>query len=853
MWFLLLILLSFAYSLQIEVKSNFPLKKNNFYSVIRDDNYKIIIKALRRIPEFKKVSYRKRGSKLIIYIERYPIIKEIKIKGNLYLRDYEVKNILGIEENSPLFETNPKTLERILTEYYRELGFLDAKVKVNIEVDKEGYAYLSVKIKEGDLYFLGDVLFRGRESISKEELIRVSELYIGEIFNREKVLDAEDILENYYRKRGFLGSFVFYKGYTKTKVKHSFKYVVFPKTESFLKKLSIGIKNLFSHPVATVKALMGKGEIGIPIYEVYEGEPIRIVVRGNKHIKAEELLNLFDYNSVRLDIFSLEKFKDAIIHLYKSKGFLDVKVDYTFSDGKVIVNIKEGNRYFAEVHIDGQIYRFPYDKERIEEIVQRKLEFFKELGYLHVDYTYNEKIFKNKKLVEVYIRINKGLKYILGGVKIEDKLFEKLNEELKTLLPTILNEDILDNIFTTINRTLKEKGYFDARVNIDIKPIQIKDIIILYYKITIDKGPRYTYGENIFYGYKKTRKREIGYMLINSEFFDKKNEEDSVWNLIESDIFESVQLEDIIDRKNKKVHRVINVKEKKRGLFEVFLGYSTYEKFKFGFGISLRNLFGIGITNRNSYTKSDIYELYEIKFKDNFFFTRSLFTELTLFSKYDDRDFYELFTRGGSYILGYRLGRYSSLAFSISRFRARTEGAENGTLYLTKLSTLFRSRYLTLKSGKSISGKNYYTFEANLKYGMDIVRNLFGFRLRAGYGYTSSGAPIFERFFLGGFQHMKGYSYQSIGAPDGKRQYLYFSPEFYRVFKKSLEFITFAEAGNTKNKFSRIVKNLKYDVGVAVGLRTPAGLIRGEVAYPLEEYKFSPGKLKFYLSVDLRF
>ncbi|WP_461828554.1 BamA/OMP85 family outer membrane protein [Aquifex sp.] len=853
MWLILLALITLSFSLEVEIRSNYPLRNNNFLSVIEGDDYEIILKALKRIPEFKEISYKRVGQNLIIYIERYPIIKKIKIKGNLYLRDYEIKNVLGLEENSPLFETNPKTLENILTEYYRELGFLNSRVKVSLNVDSYGYAYIDISIKEGDLYFLGDVLFRGRESISKDELLKVSGLIIGEVFNRDKALEAEDRLEDYYRKKGYLQSFVFFKDTERRKFKASFKYALFPKTDSFFEKVSIGVKNLFSHPVATLKALVGKGKVGIPVYEIYEGERIVIKIRGNKHISEKELLSLFDYNAVGLDFFSLEKYKEQIVQFYKSKGFFDVSVDYELRDGEVLIKIHEGRRYKAKVFLNGETFELPYDKERIEGILRERLESLKELGYLHPVYTYKEEISKEKKVVYVFIKIDKGFKYILGSVKIKDKLFEELNRNLEALLPTILREDILDKLFTAINNKLKEKGYFDAEVNVNIEPVRVKDILILHYEITVNRGPRYTYGRNILYGYEKTREREINYMLVKEKYFDKKIEEESVWNLIESDIFESVQLDDIIDRKNKKVHRVINVKEKKRGLFEAFVGYSTYENIKFGVGVILRNLLGIGLINRNSYTKSDIYELYEVKFKDNFFFTRRLFTELILFSRYDDRDFYELFTRGASYTLGYRLGRFTSLAFSLSRFRAKTEGAENGTLYVTKLSAFFRTRHLTLRGGKSVAGRDYYTFELNAKYGRDVVKDLFGFRIKGGYGYASSGAPIFERFFLGGFQYMKGYSYQSIGAPDGKRQYLYVSPEVYRVFKGTLEFITFAEAGNAKNKFSRIIKNLKYDVGLGVGIRTPAGLIRGEVAYPLDEYKFSLGKIKFYLSVDLEF
>ncbi len=853
MWFSLLILISFAFSLKVEIKTNFPLRKNNFSSIINEKNYKLITKALRKIPEFKKVYYEKKGNKIVVYIERYPIIKEISIKGNLYLRDYEIKNVLGLEENSPLLEANPKVLERILTDYYRELGFLNAKVKINLRIDKRGFVYVDIRVKEGELYFLGGVVFKGRRYLKKDELVGASRLVVGEVFNWDKVLNAEELIESYYRRKGFLQSFVFYKSVIRKKFNHPFKYAIFPEAKGILNRLSVGFKNLFSHPVATLKALVGKGKVGIPVYEIYEGERVGIKIRGNKHIPTEELLNFFDYSSVGVDIFSLEKYKERILKFYKKRGFFDASIKYELKGRRVILTVNEGKRYKAILRIGKEVYELPYDKDRIDKLIKKKIDYLKRLGYLDADYKYGEKILRSKKEVLISVKIYRGFRYILGSIKIRDDMFNDLNRELKFSLPTVLKESILSNVFETIDRRLKEKGYFDAKVKVRIKPLKIKNLLILNYDISIDRGERYTYGDTILYGYDKTRRREINYMLVKAKYFNKKNEEESVWNLIESGIFESVQFEDFLDRKNKKVYRVVNVKEKKRGVFNAFLGYSTYENIKYGAGITLRNLFGIGLINRTSFTKSNLYELYEVSFRDNFFFTRRLFTEFSLFNRYADREFYELFTRGGLYTLGYRLGRFASLALSLSRFRARTKGAEDGTLHLTKLSFFLRGKYITLSAGKSLSGRRYHTLELKARYGREIIKGLVGMRVKVSFGYVSHEAPIFERFFLGGFRYMKGYSYQSIGSPKGKRRYLYFSPEIYSLFRKNLELILFSEAGNAKNSFRRILKNLKYDMGLGVGLRTPVGLIRGELAYPLDKTKFTPSKLKFYLSVELGF
>lgn len=844
--------LSFAF--EVKLHTNYPLKKNNFLKVINEKNYNQIIEILRDIPEFKRVDYKLEGNVLHLYIERYPIIKKIEVNGNVYFRDRDIKNILGIEEGMPLIRGDKENFEEILLQAYRSMGFLGAKVQVDIDINQKGEAYIKINLEENNLYFLGNVEFLGREKLSKKELIKASGLVIGEVFNISRVEDAEEKLEEYYRRKGFFQSFVFLKEVKRKTLKRRFMEALFPKTEDFLDKLSLGFKNLIDHPLATLKAIIGDVKVGIPVYEVFEGEKFYIKFKGNSFFSEKILFSLFDLKSVGLDIFTLEKLKEKIEKLYKEKGFFDVSIDYFFHKNIVNFQIKEGSRYKAVLVLEGKKYTFPYDREKIRNLVNKRLKELKSIGYINARAEIIEDIDKKRKIVKVFPKFKKDFRYIIAEIKIDDPLFKELQQRVNYKLPTILSYELLDELYREIYRKLREMGYFDSQVNTTIKMEKAGDFLVFVYTIKIKRGKRYSYGETIVYGANKTKIKEIKYMLVKTEKFLKDAEEESVWNLMESGIFRSVRLDNYIDRKNKKVHRLISVQENKRGTFELSVGYSTFEGVKVGVGLTLRNLLGIGLINDNRYTRSQKFELYSFSLKDNFFFSRRYFTELSLFKSYENHEFYNLYSQGISYTLGYRLNPKSFVSLSFTSFRAKTEGEEKIEGDFRKLTfTSFVKRRIKLSFSKTYGKRNYSKFEVLTKLEKTLFMDTGGIRLKTSYGYVSKDAPIFERFFLGGYFNMKGYTYESIGGPYGGRQFLYISPEIFLIYRKNIELISFLEFGKTGNRLSEVYKNMKKDLGFSLGFRTPVGLIRGDVAYPLDDTKIKPSRLKFYITVDLYF
>ncbi|RUM29732.1 MAG: hypothetical protein DSY32_02945, partial [Aquifex sp.] len=615
----------------------------------------------------------------------------------------------------------------------------------------------------------------------------------------------------------------------------------------------IGFKNLVNHPLATLKALLGKGKVGIPVYEVYEGERYELKFYGNKFFSENYLYSLLDINTVGIDILILENLKKRIEEEYKKKGFFDVSVEYELKNNKVVIRIREGKRYKAKVFLNSKEIEIPYDEDRIQDLINEEIEYLKKLGYATVTYEVKQVVDKEKKYVKVYVKINRGMRYILWRFSIESELFKDLNKKISYKFPKVLDYKTLDEIYRKINKRLKEKGYFDAKVLTDISMKKVRDAILMFYRVKVIPGKRYEYGDTLIYGLEKTNLREAKYVIEKEKYFSKEVEERIVLNAMESGIFKSLRLENYVDRKNKKVHRLVYFQEKKRGVIGLSAGFNTFEGFKFTAELSLRNLLGIGLINTNFFSISEKYKLYRVNFKDNFLFSRRFFGETSLFKDYEQHDTYELFTKGFSLSLGYRLKPLTFIGISFSNFEGKTIGSEEDKGTYRKFGLVFSVREKFRVSLFKVYGhRNYSKVELEGKVKKDFLKK-FGSRMKVAYGYTTRKSPIFERFFLGGYKRMKGYTYESIGSPPGGRQMLYLSPEVYYVFKKDLEFITFLELGKVANRFSELFKNMKKDFGLSVGFRSPVGLIRGDVAYPLEDFKVKPSRLKFYLSVEFFF
>ena len=234
-----------------------------------------------------------------------PVKTVFVFKGNRFLRSYDIKKIIKIDEPRPGADLR-NTVIRSLLEAYRKNGFQKVKISHHIKTKKwEEKIYL--KIKEGPRIRIDSMKITGF-------LSNPPRTYIDFIKNNSTDL----IKKGYYNK----------------------------------KDLETGYKNLIKH-------LRGRGYLQSRLYPdrvVHKGKSVEITVNleegpltlikninleGNKNIPSREILSGIQsgiQSPLRLKV--LEKDLDFIEALYKKKGYLNVK-----TQRKNIVKFEQKNQY----------------------------------------------------------------------------------------------------------------------------------------------------------------------------------------------------------------------------------------------------------------------------------------------------------------------------------------------------------------------------------------------------------------------------------------------------------------------------------------------------------------------------
>ncbi len=864
---LLLLTLSTAFS-EIIIKSNYPLRKNNLEKLAKEGDLPLLLWALQNLRDIKDIQIKTSGKDTIVVVERYPILKEVEVEGNWFVGEDEIKNLLGLRENEPLIDFDRESSEDNLERFYREIGYLDANVNISVMDLGEGFVGIRVRVREGDLYFLGGIEFTGLEEAEPKALIVSSGLKIGEVFKESRARSAEEKFSQILRDMGYYENLVYFRGVQQRELRKPFWRVLLPLGEDTLKSkiasLFQGITTFITHPVATFKAIRGKGKVAVPMYHVVEGGRFSISFEGNRFFSDRELKSLILENVVGVDYFFLEGAREIIAKHYQSKGFFDVEVEYSYEDGEILFFIEEGERYGVSIEGD-RIIEPPefFDEELIHHSLEKWIAKKRKEGFLTAGVSLKKEIDRIGKVVRLEIKKRKGKKVIIQDVLYEgdDPEIKGIFERIRVHLPTVLDEGFLDSVEREIKGYFLRKGYLEGTFEVDIKTEESEEAVNLTYTYRIEKGTRYRYGRLIIYGNNRTRWREIDYLTVkDQEFYSSVAEEETLWNLIRSEIFTGARLETFIDRDKKRVHRLLEVREDKRGSLELGLGYNTEEKFKVDAGLKLKNLFGFGMINRAFISISEIYRIYEIGLSDHSFFTWKHFIDLSAFRRFEFHESFDLTITGASATVGYRPFRWHTVSLFVSSTENEVEGTEPGTYRLNRYGILLvrevkddlmnprNMHHISLRLSRAERDRDYTRIEANAFLLREILSGLSVNGRLAG-GQVGEDAPIFDRFFLGGLRNMRGYNFESIGYPLGGGSYYFSRLEIMVRVISPLWVAVYTESGNVAENLESAFRYPKFDVGTAIGIDSPAGFIRLDVARALTPIEQRVPFLRVYLSI----
>ena len=149
---------------------------------------------------------------LIINIDRgsKTKISSIKFIGNNYVRSNRLRDIIASEENKfwkflsrnvNFTDTLLELDKRLITNYYKSLGFYDVKVQSNIaEINKAGEVDIRYSIDEGERIIISKITTNLDDVFNKETFLPLNKIYkeyIGQYyspFKIKKILDDLDSL-----------------------------------------------------------------------------------------------------------------------------------------------------------------------------------------------------------------------------------------------------------------------------------------------------------------------------------------------------------------------------------------------------------------------------------------------------------------------------------------------------------------------------------------------------------------------------------------------------------------------------------------------------------------------------------
>ncbi len=860
----LILLLSFPISLfaQVFVISNYPLRKNNIENVINKENYREIVEIIRNIEDVKDVYLMETEEEIYVYVERFPIVRSIDIKGNLTLTKEEILSYLGFYEDMPVrgSELKKEEIEDRIKGFYMDKGFLDASIDVTIVKDEEGYIRIHIEIDEGSVYFTDEGVYKG-SSYPASVLDKTIGLVRGRVVNESLLKEGIFKLQDFYSNEGFWDSFVYYEGVEKLRLKKPFLDVLMPGKEQVRRKplmlvgsIFEGISNLFNYPTDTLRAVIGRGFVARPVFQIIEGKRYKIQWEGIEFFTEEELADISGLQKKGVDPFSLEEAKENIKKAYNRKGFFDVDVNYESNEGIIKFKIQEGERYtIIGEGLDGQFY----DEDTLEKLLKSKLDGLYKEGYTLAEVRLKKEVFKDKKKIKVYIDITSGKRQILKDVKYkgENRNIKELFDKYREQLPTIFNANLIETINAELQKYFLKKGLMDGDFDIDVEVQEDGENIFYTYIYRVEEGQVYKLGDTIYYGYEKTSSRELSYMTKRAQNYSQNLDDETLHNMLTSGIFNGVSIDTFVDKEKKVVHRLIQLSEDKRGILDLSLGYNTEENISFEAFIGLKNLFGVGLSPGLKYRKTGKRELYELSLSDNFLFSSRYWFKSNLFKTYEEHKSYDLDSYGSNLQLGYRITRNTSVGpvFSILRNeidRQKYSIRKYGLFLLREFKDdIFspnRIHHNAVNFNFAEGDARYSKFDLSTFYLIPLRRNSnLSFKL-AGGGVWGD-APIFDRFFLGGLRDLRGYSYEEIGQPDGGKYYTFGRLELTFPLREPFIGVVFGDAGNVSKKPKDLLTDIKADAGLALGVSTPIGPIRLDVAFPFEEKWLN--KFKVYLSV----
>lgn len=146
-------------------------------------------------------------------------IKKVSFEGNELFSDRRLRKVLETKKNNFFLswitgtgkfdEVQFKEDLESLRNFYRNEGYLDVVVEedqVEFDIQKNKKMYITIKVVEGQRYYLGSMKVENATIFTEAELLSSVQIKSGEPFSPEAVDAASDAVRGYYTSRGYLNA-----------------------------------------------------------------------------------------------------------------------------------------------------------------------------------------------------------------------------------------------------------------------------------------------------------------------------------------------------------------------------------------------------------------------------------------------------------------------------------------------------------------------------------------------------------------------------------------------------------------------------------------------------------------------
>ncbi len=595
------------------------------------------------------------------------------------------------------------------------------------------------------------------------------------------------------------------------------------------------------------------------VFLVNEGQSLKIrsiKIEGNENLASSEIEKYMatktEWWFIRKGAFDEEKFQtdlDRIATVYRSKGFLDVRVDSTVEyspDGQDIhltILVDEGKEYtVGEISVIGNL-AFPeneireqikiksgtaFDFQKIKGDVDNIRAFYYDKGYMDADiglrHKYNSStdrmdlIYDIQSHDEIYVgRIN-----VIGNTKTKDKIIRRAlrvypgakydGKKLKRSKERIYNLGFFEDV------------YFETT------PTDRKDVNDLNVTVKETKTGELSFGGgyssiDAFIGFVQIRQRNFDAMDFPT--FTGAGQDLTVRGEIGSartNYFLSWTDPWVLDYPLLFGADLYRQEHKKYGL-------SGYDYNEMRFGGSAR----LGKELTDELSTGLVYNLEEVKISDipgdaseglKAELGTNTLSRLTWDLRYDTRN--NKYSPSQGWISGMSLENAGGF---IGGNRAFVKGYIHSSFYYS----IFEGIVLELKAR---------------------------FGLASSYAGTED-VPVYERFFAGGAATIRGYKERAVGPRDsaalfigGNALAIGNAEVTFPLFKDLLKGAVFYDIGNVMQKPGDLFKTsgggegYKMGFGAGVRVKTPIGPVKLDYGYPLSENHGDKKEGQFYFSVS---